>query len=86
MDPGDYVFVDISCFFGAIFRKILLGGKYFPYFGDIGFLKYEFLRPSYQPTTTIRRKSINGTLVSLSMAICGGLRVPFMKETVRART
>ena len=79
-----YLLIFLVCL--PISRTILLGGKYFPYFGDIGFLKYEFLRPSYQPTTTIRRKSINGTLISLSMAIYGGLRVPFTKETVWART
>ena len=82
MDLGYVLVVDISrcvCWFPQSYYAGV-------HFVRYHFWKYEFLRPTYQPTTTIRRKSINGTLISLSMAIYGGLRVPFMKETVWSQT
>ena len=57
-----------------------------PHFSKISVSKSEFLMPTYQPTTITMRMSINSTLFSLSIAICGGMRVHFMKESVRSQT
>ena len=53
-----------------------------PHFCKISVFKSEFLMPTYQPTTITLRISINSTLFSLSIAISGGMRVHFMKESV----
>ena len=57
-----------------------------PHVCKISVFKSEFLMPTYQPTTITMRISINSTLFSLSIAICGGMRVHFMKESVRSQT
>ena len=57
-----------------------------PHFSKISVSKSEFLMPTYQPTTITLSISINSTLFSLSIAISGGMRVHFMKESVPSQT
>ena len=57
-----------------------------PHFSKISVFKSEFIMPTYQPTTITLSISINSTLFSLSITICGGMRVHFMQESVPSQT
>ena len=56
------------------------------HFSKISVSKSEFVMPTYQPTTITLSISIDSTLFSLSIAISGGMRVHFMKESVPSQT
>ena len=57
-----------------------------PHVCKISVFKSEFIMPTYQPTTITLSISINSTLFYPSIAISGGMRVHFMKESVPSQT
>ena len=57
-----------------------------PHFSNISVSKSEFIMPTYQPTTITLSISINPTLFSLSITICGGMSVHFMQESMPSQT
>ena len=63
------------------FSKFEMFELFRPHVCKMSVFKSEFIMPTYQPTAITMRISINSTLFSLSIAICGGMRVHFMKDS-----
>ena len=86
MPRGMPSFSTIACLILTTFQNLRFCQIFRPNFSKISVLKSEFLMPTYQPTTITMSISINSTLFSPSIAISGGMRVHFMKESVPSQT